>query len=275
MSLMARGIEGFFTRGGVTSSPDISLSRSDGAGVSYGQYPGQHLIHRDTERIDVRRKHRLPMELLGRHVRRAANHRCTVRCDLEKAGRAEVGHLQHVVVRYEHVGGPQIAMDHSLTVRVIDGVADLAREVQSAVQFQRALERDDVLEGFSLDVLHHDEEDVVLFLRRGDRDDVGMADAGKQTRLAKQLAEVQPLPVRDFDRDLLVDPGVVREVNGTETTAPKRRADLVLPECLASEEQGVELTIGCQLSAVSFLLSIAAREGCLALQMRSSPLQLR
>ena len=88
---------------------------------------------------------------------------------------------------------------------------------------------DDVLERLSLHVLHHDEEDVLLLLRGRDGDDVGMADAGEQARLPQQLAEVEPLPVRDLDRDLLVDPGVLREVNGTESAAPEGREDLVLP----------------------------------------------
>ena len=86
-------------------------------------------------------------------------------------------------------------------------------------------------------VLHHDEEDVVLLLGGGDGDDVGMADAGEQPRLAQQLAEVEALAVRNLDRDLLVDPGVVREVDGTEAAAAERRGDLVFAECLAPEEQ--------------------------------------
>ena len=64
-----------------------------------------------------------------------------------------------------------------------------------------------------------------------------MADAGEQARLAQQLAEVEVLPVRDLDRDLLVDPGVLREVDGAEAAAAERREDLVLAEGLASEEQ--------------------------------------
>ena len=64
-----------------------------------------------------------------------------------------------------------------------------------------------------------------------------MVDAGEQPRLAQQLAEVEALPVRDLDRDLLVDPGVLREVDGAEAAAAERRDDLVLAERLASEEQ--------------------------------------
>ena len=64
-----------------------------------------------------------------------------------------------------------------------------------------------------------------------------MAEAGEQARLAQQLAEVEALPVRNLDRDLLVDPGVLREVDGAEAAAAERRDDLVLAEGLTPEEQ--------------------------------------
>ena len=135
------------------------------------------------------------------------------------------------------LAGPQIAVDHALPVRMIDGVADLAGEVERPVHVQRAGRRDDVLERLARHVLHDDEEDVVFFFRRDDGDDVGMADAGEQARLVEQLAEVHVLPVRDLDRDALVDPGVLRQVHGAEATAAERRDDLVLAEVLALEEQ--------------------------------------
>ena len=62
-----------------------------------------------------------------------------MRGDLEEARRAEVRDLQHVVLGDEHVGRPQVAVDDALAVRVIDGVADLAGEVERAVELERAL----------------------------------------------------------------------------------------------------------------------------------------
>ena len=111
-------------------------------------------------------------------------------------------------------------------------------QVKSSARFRSSAPcvRDDVLERFARHVLHHDEEDVVLLLGGGDGDDVGMADAGEQPRLAQQLAEVELLPVRHLDRDLLVDPGVLREVDGAESAAAERREDLVLTERLAFEQ---------------------------------------
>src|SRR4029450_12041475 len=88
-----------------------------------------------------------------------------------------------------------------------------------------------------------DEEQVVLFLRRGDGDDVGMADAGQEPRLAPQLAEIESLPVGNLDRDLLVDPGVLCQIHGAEPTAAERRDDFVFPEYLTSEEQRAQYTL--------------------------------
>ena len=63
-----------------------------------------------------------------------------------------------------------------------------------------------------------------------------MIEAGEQPRLAQQLAEVDALLVRNLERDLLVDPGVFREVDRAEAAAADRRQDLVLADDLAAEE---------------------------------------
>ena len=175
------------------------------------------------------------MELLRRHVGRAANDRGAVRRDLEETRRAEVSDLEHIVFGHQDVGRPQVAMDDAGVVRVIDGVADLAGEIERAVELERSARRDDVLERLAMHVLHDDEEDVVLFFRRGDRDDVRVVHAGEQAWLAQQLAEVHVLTVRNLDRDLLVDPRVLRQVHGAEAAAPERSDDLVLPEVLPFE----------------------------------------
>ena len=137
----------------------------------------------------------------------------------------------------QHVGRPQVAVDDALRVRVIDGVADLAGEVERAVE-RRARPFAAMMFSsvspctYSITM----KNTFVLLLRGGDGDDVGMADAGEQPRLPQQFAEVEALPVRHLDRDLLVDPGVLREVDGAEPAAAEGRDDLVLAERLASEE---------------------------------------
>ena len=46
----------------------------------------------------------------------------------------------------QHVGRPEVAVDDALAVRVIDGVTDLAREVERAAHVERPARRDEVLE---------------------------------------------------------------------------------------------------------------------------------
>ena len=94
------------------------------------QHAGEHLVHRDAERVDVAREQRLALELLGRHVRRTADDGRPVRGDFQETRCAEIGDLDQAAVGDEHVRRPQIAMQHVLTVRVIDGVADLTGVVE-------------------------------------------------------------------------------------------------------------------------------------------------
>src|SRR5204863_5031198 len=140
----------------------------------------------------------------------------------------------HFGVHY--VRGPQITVQDALSMGVFDRVADLARVVERLCHIERAVARDDRLECFARDELHHDEEKVLLLLGGDDGDDVRMIEAGEEARLPQQLAEIEVLLVRNFECDLLVDPGVFREVDRAETAAAKCREDLVLTDDLPSEE---------------------------------------
>ncbi len=112
------------------------------------------------------------MELLGRHVRRAADHGRAVRRDLEVARRAEVADLQHPVFGDEHVAGPEVAVQDADAVRMVDGVADLAAEVERPGEVEHTLLDDEMLQRLARHVLHHDEKHIVLSLGREDADDV-------------------------------------------------------------------------------------------------------
>ena len=56
-----------------------------GCGCVVRQDAGQHLIHGDADGVDVAREDRLPVELFGCHVWRAADHRRPVCGDLKEA----------------------------------------------------------------------------------------------------------------------------------------------------------------------------------------------
>jgi hypothetical protein len=127
-------------------------------------------------------------------------------------------------------------MQHPLTMRVVDRVADLAGVVERPSHRERAFSRQDVFQRLTRDELHHDEEDVVLLLRGQDGDDVRVVEAREQARLAQQLAKIDALLVRNLEGDPLVDPRVFGKVDRAETAAANRRQDLVFTDDLAAEK---------------------------------------
>ena len=197
---------------------------------------GKHLVHRDAQRVEIGRKHRFPVELLGGHVRGAPDHRRAVRRDLEESRGSKVRDLEYASVRHQDIWRAEIAMNDSLSVGVAHGTAYLLRIGNRQVCVEGAPIGDHVLERLALDVFHHDEEDVVLFLGCRDRNDVGVVEGGKQSWLPEELGEIEILLVRHLDRDIFVDPRVAREVHNTESATTQRGCDLVLPKSLTAKQ---------------------------------------
>src|SRR5438093_1409594 len=134
--------------------------------------------------------------------------------------------------------------------RLEDDVADRFRDLrvlearrrqELARHFERAVARDNRLERLAGDELHHDEEDVLLLFGSENRDDVRVIERSQQARLAQQLAEVDALLVRHLERDLLVDPGVFREVHRPKAAAADRGQNLVFAQDLSAEEHAREV----------------------------------
>jgi hypothetical protein len=65
-----------------------------------------------------------------------------------------------------------------------------------------------------------------------------MIHRGEEARLLQHLGKIEILLVRDLERDLLVDPGVLGEEHGAEAAAAERRNDSVLPDGLAFQKHG-------------------------------------
>src|SRR5262249_60921621 len=95
------------------------------------------------------------------------------------------------------------------------------------------------------DELHHDEKDILLPLSREDGDDVRVIQARQEPWFTEELAEVEVLLVRNLERDLLVDPGVFREIDGPEASAANRLEDLVLPDQLSAEKHNAAEYTAC------------------------------
>ena len=127
-------------------------------------------------------------------------------------------------------------MDDAGAVGMIHCVTDLAGEVEGLGQVERSLACGGGLERLAWHELHHDEEHVVDPFGRQHGHDVGMIQAGEQSRFLDHLAEVEVLLVGDLDGHLLVDPGVFGKVDATESAAAERGHDAVLSDGLAPEK---------------------------------------
>src|SRR5262245_31549906 len=127
-------------------------------------------------------------------------------------------------------------MDYAVSVRMVEGVANLADVVEGERKIERPVARDDVFERVARHELHHDEEDVLLLLRREDRHDVRMVQAREEAGFPQQLTELDSLLVRNLEGNLLVNPRVVGQVDSAEAPAPNCRKDLVFSDDLTAEE---------------------------------------
>ena len=127
-------------------------------------------------------------------------------------------------------------MQHAVSMRVVESIADLAGVVERNRHVERAAPREHHFERLAGHVLHHDEEDVLLLIRRHERDDVRVVQAAEQLGFANQFAEVDALLVGNLERNLLIDPGVFGEVDRAEAAAADRGEDLVLADDLVAEE---------------------------------------
>ena len=126
-------------------------------------------------------------------------------------------------------------MNHALLVSVLDRVGNLTRVVQRDRQIEGASVGDCGFERLARDVLHYDEKHAFLFFSSGDANDVRMVERREQPWLSEKLAEIEVLLVRNFDRDTLVDPRVLGEVDGSESSAAEGLENPVFAERLASK----------------------------------------
>jgi hypothetical protein len=141
-----------------------------------GQLAGQELVHHDPQRVDVRAPvdgRGVAARLLGAHVGERAHQRAHVRLQgrrarlvVGQARHAEVEDLGLAICRDQDVAGLEVAVDHALLVRVVDGVGDARREIEALAHGGRA-PRGPGVEALALDVLHGDVRQHALVGRVG------------------------------------------------------------------------------------------------------------
>ena len=122
-------------------------------------------------------------------------------------------------------------MDHADRVRGLERERDLVRDVERAVQLDRAFLLDQVLERLALEVLHHEVDRAVGRMPKSVTSTMfGWLIDGRRARLAQEamdrLLVARELRVQHLHRDRLLDVDVLAAVDGAHAAAAE---DLVEP----------------------------------------------
>ncbi len=149
---------------------------------------GQYFVGNDGERELIRASiHSVPLHLLRRHVVRSAHHDSALRHLLRKNfGNAEVGDFGEGAFVDQDIGGLDIAVNDAFFVGVVEREGDLAQNGKHALGKQGLRAVQDLFKRRTIDELHEDIGQAVLFGNIVDGDDIGMGEDAGRLGLAEQ-----------------------------------------------------------------------------------------
>ena len=135
--------------------------------------------------------------MLGREVGGGPHHRTGLRESVARARArdAEVGDLDVARAREQDVARLHVAVHDTGAVRERERGADLGRDLGRLVRIERALAADEVAQGATFDVLHHDEVRAGFLAPVVDADDVGVVEVRRGLCFA-----AEPFDERGFAR---------------------------------------------------------------------------
>ena len=221
--------------------------------------PDEHLVEADPERVDVGAVIDVgaTLALLGRHVRRRAEHEPGARAVRAEGalvagqlGDAEIEELDEVLVaaarRQDDVVGLEIAVDDAGLVRRGERIRDLERDRQRPLGRQRRLGPDHLRQGDPRQVLHDEVDEPIAAARAGldhavvdDVDDVRVADRVDRLGLGEEPGDDvlvrRELGVKDLEGDLLADARVLRKIDGSHPALAQLLGDQIVADGLPDE----------------------------------------
>ena len=142
-------------------------------------------------------------------------------------GQSEVEHLYDPGIVHHDIPGLDVAVHDSRRVSSGQRGSDLTGIVQSLVDAQGSITKH-LRQRPAGHELHHDEVVASVRLQLEDLHDVGMIECGDSLRLVPEPSGESPL--RDFDCDCAIQPGVTRAENLTHSSGAQGRFNSICPQ---------------------------------------------
>ena len=207
--------------------------------------PDHQFVEDDAQRIQISARVEIAVahRLFGRDVMRRAQQNVMAEravAQLRHPCQPEVGHVRNAIVVDDDVRGLDVAVQHTLTMRVIERVANRRHQAQNLLDGQRrGVEFS--LERASFDVLHDQIRSPIEFVNVEDRDNVRMLQTRDDLRFTLEAGEEVLVFLKGFvqhlDRDSAIQPGVVSLVDGRHPARTHLGDDFVLTERLSFERR--------------------------------------
>jgi hypothetical protein len=194
---------------------------------------GEHLVQHAAETVLVRASvnRAVAHRLLGTHVGRCAERQAGLGDPLpagrvQRTGHAEVGD-PCLALAEQDVFGLEVAVDHPVVMRMVEGAGDLMGEIECEVERKLGLAPEQIAEGLAPDVGHGVPEHAAILARVEDGKDVGVVEARGQADLAQEALGTERGGKLGTEH-LEGDGPVVAEVVGQIDDRHPAAADLVL-----------------------------------------------
>ncbi len=201
---------------------------------------GQHLIQHATRGIQVgTHVHGLAAGLLGGEVLRGSHHALRLGHGgdgiIQRAGDAEIHHLHGTLIGDHDVRGLDIAVDHTHAVRILQRAQHAQHHLRGVALRQRAVHMDDVTQGLTLHILHHQvRQPFGLAVLVGDYLLAGIVDV-HDIRVV-HLGDGMRFTAEARQEDLIVRQIGAHNLNGDRAAETGVKADMHFGHASASDE---------------------------------------
>jgi hypothetical protein len=161
--------------------------------VFTGERPliGKQFVENHSQRPNVAtRVGLLAADSFRRHVGQRAAERSGLRFrSIRQARDAEIDHLDDCVARHDDVGGLDVAVNHAVTMSMIQGTAGLHHIPHPGGQRQGRLAGDHLLQALTLQIFHDNKGSAVRFSQLVNGNDVGVLQAARRAGLTVKALE--------------------------------------------------------------------------------------